>query len=145
VQHHIEGGIEMILGLERHPELGMFILVGLGGIWTEVLDDVAVRPIGLRKGEAEVMIRSLRGYRLLDGARGSVGDVASVVRAIELLDCIGRRFGDAIQSVDVNPLIVTQSKAIVVDAVFVIGTRSDVSSSETKSGNEVFDGERDRW
>lgn len=120
VQQQLVGGVELILGLDTHPELGTFVLVGLGGIWTEVMNDVAIRPVGLREGEAEQMLRSLRGFGLLDGARGTAPvDIAAVVRAIESVDSIGRSFGHRIRSLDINPLIVSAEGAVAVDALVV--------------------------
>lgn len=120
VQEQVDAGVELILGLETHPELGTFVLVGLGGIWTEVHDDVSIRPIGLREGEAEQMLRSLHGFRLLDGARGSTpADLPTLVHAIEVVDALGQALGERLQSIDINPLIVSGSRAVAVDALVV--------------------------
>ena len=120
VQEQIADGAELILGLERDPELGLFVLVGLGGIWTELIDDVAVRPVGLRLGEAEEMVRTLRGFKVLEGARGTTPiDLDALVAAIESVDAIGRECGERLQSVDINPLIARASGTIAVDALVV--------------------------
>jgi acyl-CoA synthetase (NDP forming) len=128
VQEQIPHGAELILGLERHPELGMFVVVGLGGIWTEVIDDVVFRPVGLREGEAEDMIRTLRGFQVLDGARGSAPiDLKALVGAIEIVDAIGQEFGDDLQSLDINPLIATSSGVVAVDALVVPRSSADAA------------------
>lgn len=120
VQSQVIGGIEMFLGLQTDPSLGSFIVAGLGGIWTEVLNDVAIRPVGLRQGEAAAMVAELRSRKLLEGARG-VGpvDVAALVRAIEWMDAIGRAVGPQLEAIDVNPLVVLPSGVIAVDVLIV--------------------------
>lgn len=120
VQQQIAGGVELLVGLETDAELGTFVVVGLGGIWTEVMNDVALRPVGLRDGEAEQMLRSLRGFPLLDGARGTAPvNLAAVVGVMESVDAIGRAFGGRIRSLDINPVIATTDDAIAVDALVV--------------------------
>ncbi len=127
VQEHIVGGVEMFLGLQSSLELGTFILAGLGGIWAELVDDVQIRAVGLREGEAEEMLGQLRGYRQLQGARGRQPvrlDV--VVEMIMRLDAIGLAAGGRIESLDINPLIVREGEAIVADALLIpaAGNRS---------------------
>lgn len=118
VQEQLNGGVEVLLGIESRPPLGAFVLVGLGGIWTEILDDVALRPVGLRVGEARQMIQSLRGFPLLAGARGQrVMKIESLVHALERLDDLALELGDELTSVDINPIIVLPDRAIVVDAL----------------------------
>ena len=70
VQRQIGGGIETIVGLSRDPVFGSVVLVGAGGVFAEVLEDVAVRPVPIDRRDAEDMVASLRSAALLDGARG---------------------------------------------------------------------------
>lgn len=120
VQQQVPPGVEMIMGIQSDAELGAFILVGLGGIWTEVLDDVVIRAVGLRDGEAGEMLRELRGYELLVGARGSDPvDLAAVIEAIERLDQLAASHPGLLDSVDLNPVIVTAAGLVAVDAVVV--------------------------
>lgn len=122
VQEQILDGTEMFLGLQSSPGLGTFILVGLGGIWAELVDDVQIRPVGLGKGEAHEMLRQLKGYPLLLGARGRPAVRLDVVtEAIMHLDTIGVAVGRQIESLDINPLIVRGADAIVVDALLITG------------------------
>lgn len=124
VQSQVAGGVEMILGLQTDPYLGSFIVVGLGGIWTEVLNDVAIRPVGLCQGEAAAMVTELRSMKLLEGARGAAPlDVAALVSAIEWMDAIGRAVGPRLEAIDLNPLVVLPSGAIAVDALIVPRSR----------------------
>lgn len=114
------GGVELILGLQRDPELGTFVLLGSGGIWAEVLDDVTMRPVPLRDGDAAAMLGELRAGPLLDGARGRApADRAAVVRAVERLAELGAALGDRLESVDVNPLLALPDRALALDAAIV--------------------------
>lgn len=120
VEEQVSGGIELLIGLETHPPLGQFVVVGLGGIWTEVHDDVQIRPVGLREGEAEEMVRSLRAFPLLSGARGRRGvAVDAVVEAIERLDDLALELGPTVKSIDINPLIAIEDRVVAVDALFL--------------------------
>jgi hypothetical protein len=120
VQEQTTGGVEIFLGLQSEPRLGTFVIVGLGGIWTELLDDVQIRPVGLREGETHDMIRKLRGYSRLTGARGSEPvDLDVLAECIRRLDALGVAIGREICSLDVNPLILAGGRAVVVDALLV--------------------------
>lgn len=120
VQEQVVGGIELLLGIHNEPGLGSFLIVGLGGVWTELLDDVQIRAAGLRDGEAEQMLRGLRGYRRLTGARNQRPiDVDAVVDAIGKLDALAVMLGSSVRSIDVNPLIATERGAVAVDALVV--------------------------
>lgn len=120
VQEQVDGGVELLLGVQTDAELGTFLLVGMGGIWTEILADVAIRPAGLLEGEAEEMLRSLRSFRLLEGVRGAPPcDIDAVVDAINRLDALAVAYGAGLESIDVNPLIATPSGAIAVDCLVV--------------------------
>lgn len=120
IEEQVTAGVEVIIGVEHRPPLGTFLVVGLGGIWTELLDDVQIRPLGLRTGEAEAMLRSLRGKDVLLGARrGSAVDLKGLVAAIERVDDLALALQGELQSVDLNPLIVTEDRTVVVDALVV--------------------------
>ncbi|MGY3537987.1 MULTISPECIES: acetate--CoA ligase family protein [unclassified Bradyrhizobium] len=125
VQPYVRDGIEMILGLETDDVLGSFVLVGQGGIWTEIMDDAALRPAGLRIGEPEQMLAELRVQKLLSGFRGSpVLDTKALIAAVRRLDAIARNLGDQLRSIDINPLIVTSQGAVAVDALVVPARRA---------------------
>jgi acyl-CoA synthetase (NDP forming) len=120
VQEQVPAGVEMIVGVQNDAELGAFVLVGLGGIWTEILDDVVIRAAGLRDGEAAEMLRELRGYALLAGARGSDPvDLGAVIEVIERLDQLATAHAGLLESVDLNPVIATPTGVVAVDAVVV--------------------------
>ncbi|UWU75846.1 acetate--CoA ligase family protein [Bradyrhizobium huanghuaihaiense] len=120
IQPYVRDGIEMILGLQTDDVLGSFVLVGQGGIWTEIMEDVALRPAGLRVDEPEHMLAELRVEKLLRGVRGaSALDTKALVGAVRRLDAVARGLGDQIRSIDINPLFVRERGVVAVDALIV--------------------------
>lgn len=107
VAKQIKGAVEMAFGILRDPVFGPVAMVGLGGIFIEVLKDVAFRRCPFDATEAERMIRSLKGFPLLDGARGKPkADVAALARALSALSAFAVAAGPRLTSVDVNPVLV---------------------------------------
>lgn len=120
IQPFVRDGTELILGLETDAVLGSFVLLGQGGIWTEIMEDVALRPAGLRVGEPERMLGELRVHKILRGFRGAPAlDIEAVISAVRRLDAIARNLGEQIRSIDINPLIVRKTGAVAVDALIV--------------------------
>ncbi|RXH33381.1 hypothetical protein XH84_10595 [Bradyrhizobium nanningense] len=125
VQPYVRDGVEMILGLETDDVLGSFVVLGQGGIWTEIMDDAALRPAWLRVGEPQQMIAELRVQKLLQGYRGAPAlDTRALMSAVGRLDAIARTLGDEIRSIDINPLFVRKHGVVAVDALIVpVGSR----------------------
>ena len=114
-----ESGVELIVGGRRDVSFGPLVLVGLGGVLAEVLDDVAIRLAPLDLAEAATMLDDLRGRRILDGVRGGPGiDRAAIASVIV---AVGRLLLDdpSVVEVDLNPVIGTASGAVAVDALVV--------------------------
>ena len=96
----------MILGMARDPQFGPLLMFGLGGIYVEVLKDVAFRIAPLAGAEAEAMIREVRAFPILQGVRGEVpADLAALVQDILRLSQLVTDFPE-ISEIDINPLIV---------------------------------------
>jgi acetyltransferase len=122
----IRPGVEIIIGLVRDPQVGLLLLVGAGGTYTEILSDSVVAIPPLWPGEAEDMLSQLRIRRVLDGFRGRpAADVAGAIAAIEAVSQLASEVGNGIEQLDVNPLIVgpAGSKAWAADAVVVPATK----------------------
>lgn len=120
VQKQVVGGVELICGVQHDDVLGGFLLVGLGGIWAEFLDDVAIRPLGASQQEVMDMLGELRGWPLLTGARNTpLTNLPALVDAITGIDRLGRALAGRIASLDVNPLVATSAQTFAVDAAFV--------------------------
>ena len=107
IAKQIKGAVEMALGVARDPVFGPVAMVGLGGVFIEILKDVAFRRCPFSVADAEAMIRSLKGFPLLDGARGRPkADVKALAGALAALSRFAAGAGDRLLSVDVNPLLV---------------------------------------
>lgn len=107
IAKQIKGAVEMALGVTRDPVFGPVAMVGLGGVFIEILKDVAFRRCPFGEAEAEAMIRSLKGFPLLDGARGRPkADVAALAAALSALSRFAAGAGERLAGVDVNPLLV---------------------------------------
>jgi len=129
VQAMVTGGTEMVVGLHHDPQFGPVVMVGLGGIFVEVLEDVAFGAVPLTRGDAEDMLASLRGARILDGVRGRPrADRAALVDVLLAVSRLGAEAGGAIAELDLNPVVVLPEGrgAVALDALVVL------SSSEEK-------------
>jgi acetyltransferase len=107
VQPMVQGGVEMLLGIVNDPDMGPLIVVALGGIFTELFRDIAIRPVPVSKDEAYRMVMSLKGKDLLLGARGRPeADVEEFARVVERVSFLARDSSDRIAELDLNPVMV---------------------------------------
>ena len=121
VAKQLRGGVECILGIHRDPVFGPVAMVGLGGVFVEVLRDVAFRRCPFGPAEAEAMIRTLRGAPLLLGARGRPAvDMAALAAMLSRLSAFAAAAGPRLRSVDLNPVLAMPDGAYAVDAVVEI-------------------------
>ena len=115
-------GTELILGTTQDPVFGPVVMAGLGGIFAEVLRDVAVRPAPVTEAEALDMLRSLRAFPVLDGARGAPrADLPAAAAAIAALSRFAARHRQTVAAIDINPLLVRPAGqgAVALDALIV--------------------------
>ncbi|HEY8847236.1 MAG TPA: acetate--CoA ligase family protein, partial [Candidatus Limnocylindrales bacterium] len=109
-----------IIGARRDPSFGPVVLVGLGGILAEAIDDVAIRLAPVSPAEAETMLDELRGRRLLGPLRGQPGiDRPAVVNAIVRLSTAMAEDPNLVE-VDLNPVISSPNGTFAVDALVVV-------------------------
>jgi acetyltransferase len=119
-QEMVPAGVEMMLGVSRDPVFGPVLTVALGGIFVEILGDVAHLPAPVSAVEAEAMLRQLKGWPLLDGARGRPrADVAALADAMVRLSWLAVDLGDAVAEIDVNPAIVGPGGLHIADALVI--------------------------
>jgi acetyl coenzyme A synthetase (ADP forming)-like protein len=120
VQRMIPGGRETIVGSARDPRAGPLIMFGLGGVAVEVLKDVVFRVHPLTDMDAREMVRSIKGYALLEGVRGEAA--VDVVALEEILQRVSQLVGEheAILDMDINPLVSFPDRALALDARFRI-------------------------
>lgn len=116
------GGLEVIVGAHRDPQFGPLVMVGLGGIYVEVLRDVAFRLAPLAREEARGMLEETAVGRLLAGVRGQPPrDAEAVVDTLCRVGWLMAQFPQ-VAEVDLNPLIVGEKGAWAVDVRIVVRT-----------------------
>ncbi len=104
VQPMVGEGHELILGGRQDPQFGPVVLVGLGGIFVEIIGEVEVRVAPISRQTAEEMVERLRGFQILKGVRGrQPADIRSLIDALLRLSQLLCDF-PRIQEIDVNPL-----------------------------------------
>jgi acyl-CoA synthetase (NDP forming) len=121
VEKALGQGIEMIVSAHRDSVWGEFTVVGLGGVWAELLNDSVVISAFADRGEVKSALSSLRGYEALVGARGGEpSDIEALVDAVMNLGGLLRSVPTIVE-VEVNPLLVFAEGggAVVLDAVVV--------------------------
>jgi acyl-CoA synthetase (NDP forming) len=113
-------GVELFVGFSRDPQWGPILAVGLGGVWVEILQDVALRPLPVDAAEVKRMLTGLRGAKLLAGQRGvPAADIDAVAAAIADIGEAILTLGPELAELDVNPLWVRGSQIEALDALFV--------------------------
>ena len=124
VEEMVPSGVEMVIGGIRDPQFGPLVMVGLGGIFVEVMQDVAFRICPITRLDAGEMLDELKGAALLRGTRGR--KPVSREAVVDVLLKVGGEggllmtHGDEIAEADINPLIVSEHGAVAVDARFVL-------------------------
>jgi acyl-CoA synthetase (NDP forming) len=113
-------GLELVVGAWRDPEWGPVLLVGLGGIWIEALEDVRLLPPDLPEAAIVEEILKLRAAKLLHGFRGAPPvDVNSVARTVAAVGRLMQTVPDMME-IDVNPLVAYPDGVIALDALIVM-------------------------
>jgi acyl-CoA synthetase (NDP forming) len=115
-------GVEMIVGMKRDDLFGPVIMLGLGGILTELFKDVTLRLPPISSQEAKEMIQEIRGSKLLYGFRGNPNsDVDALVDAILRMSRLSQDLSGIISQIDINPLVVLEEGkgVMALDALFV--------------------------
>lgn len=130
---HVEGwlveelapaGLEIVIGGFRDSRFGPMLMVGLGGVFVEVLKDVAFRICPVSRDDARAMLAELKGHALLRGARGGAG--ANEEALVDAMVKVGGEngllmtLGDHVAEVDLNPVIASRDGVIAVDARFIL-------------------------
>lgn len=120
VQRMARPGIEVIMGMIKDPSFGPVVMFGLGGLFVEVLKDVAFRIVPIEKSDAEDMIDEIKGKRLLEGYRGQEpADVACLQQMLlKLSDFVNTT--PEIEEIDMNPVFAYKDGAVVVDSRMVL-------------------------
>ncbi|MFB6217027.1 MAG: acetate--CoA ligase family protein, partial [Candidatus Aenigmatarchaeota archaeon] len=107
-------GLEIALGMKRDPQFGPMVMVGLGGIYIEVLKDVSFGIAPISEEEVEMMINELESHEIFEGARGKNYSLEPVKEAIMRLGDLALEH-EQIKEIDLNPLILKNEKAYIAD------------------------------
>ncbi|MBT4262798.1 MAG: acetate--CoA ligase family protein [Deltaproteobacteria bacterium] len=120
VQEMIKGQRELVIGLTRDPQFGPCVMFGLGGIFTEILKDVAFRVAPLTRKDAMDIMEDIKSRKILDAVRGMEAVDREVLADILIaVGQIGMDY-DEVQEIDINPLKIRDGKPVAVDALLVL-------------------------
>lgn len=130
VQKMMPAAPEMVVGITRDPDFGHLLMVGLGGVLVELMQDVAFSPVPVSAGQAEELIRSLKGFALLEGVRGAPrGDVRALAVLASQLSRLVADHPGVIDEIELNPVLVYEAGACAVDYLI----RGEPAHSPVKS------------
>lgn len=117
VQRFVHGKY-ILIGLKKDETFGHVIVVGLGGIFAEVIKDVSFRIVPIKEKDALEMIKELKGYEILTGYRGDKVNIDLIVKNILKVSKLAERYKEILE-LDINPLVVNSKSAKIVDARIV--------------------------
>jgi acetyl-CoA synthetase (ADP-forming) len=120
VQQMIKGQRELVVGLTRDPQFGPCVMFGLGGIFTEVLEDTSFRVAPIERRDALEMMQDIKAHKILEAIRGM--EPVDTDLLAEILMAIGRlgMENEAVKEIDINPVIISAGKPVAVDALVVL-------------------------
>jgi acyl-CoA synthetase (NDP forming) len=121
VQELIRGQRELVIGMTREPQFGPCVMFGLGGIFTEILEDVSFRVAPVEKSEALAMMQEIKGHRILEAVRGM--EPANLDRLADMVITVGQIGLDheSVKEIDMNPVILCKGEPVAADALVVLG------------------------
>ena len=132
-------GVEMIVGLQNDPQFGPVIMVGLGGVLTEIFKDVSFRMLPITTSDAKSMISELKGKQLFRGFRGSTPiDLNMLARALVKIGKLGINHASHFNSIDFNPIMVYPKSYAVVDAKIILHKNIQKNSISKALPNSKF-------
>ena len=139
VQKMAKTGLEAILGVTRDPNFGPVIMFGLGGIFVEIIRDVTFRILPITRNDAEEMLESIRGARLLNGYRGMHIDKDALVDLILKVAALVAAYPE-IREVDLNPIFLYEKGNVVVDArMFIDASPQGLPSPRLPAREGLYD------
>ena len=120
VKSMLKSATEIIIGVNRDPQFGPIVMVGLGGVFVEIFKDVQIAPAPLRKEEALSMIQRLKGYPLLNGYRGKPPcDVDALATLLVQISELAANHRDTLKELDLNPVFVDENGVAIADALVI--------------------------
>jgi len=132
-------GVELIVGLQNDPQFGPVIMVGLGGVLTEIFKDVAFRMLPITAADAKSMLQELKGAKILQGFRGSKPiDQNMLAKALVQIGKLGVDNAGYFDSIDFNPIVVYPKSYYVVDAKILLRKEFKQNAISTAQPNADF-------
>ena len=112
--------VEVIIGLINDPTFGLTIMIGLGGIYTEVYKDVTFRVVPIKKRDAEEMLSEIKAAPILEGYRKIKVDRDALISLLLKVSALGVKYMDKLDQMDLNPVFVKEKGVVVVDAKMLL-------------------------
>ncbi len=135
----VPSGVELIVGLQYDTQFGPVMMVGLGGIFTEVFKDVSFRMLPITKEDAKSMLNDLQGKKILHGFRGAKPiDINMLADALVRIGKMGTETASYYESVDFNPVVVYPDDYRVVDAKILLREKPLANPISTAEANSKF-------
>ena len=123
-------GLELLVGMTNDPQWGPVLAVGLGGVWVEIMQDVALRLLPVDADEVKRMVGGLRGAKMLQGQRGTpAADLDKLAAVIAHIGDVLLACGPELAEADINPLWVRGDQVEALDALLVWGEASDPAAA----------------
>ena len=119
----IDASAELIVGIHRDPTFGLVLVLGIGGIWTEIFQDVELRALPVDEQDVVEMVDELHGSALLRGARGRPSvDQEALNQLVLTLAQAALDLGPELRAIELNPVAITaQGRPLVLDAALHLG------------------------
>ena len=128
VAQSMTNGLELVIGIQRDPEMGPVVMFGLGGIWLELIKDVSFCSPGFGRVRAGRMINETRAGRIIDGYRGDGPyDREAIIDSLVAIGQMAADNSDSIESLDINPFVALSSGdgAYALDALVVLSRQTE--------------------
>ncbi len=124
VEKMVQGAVaELIIGVKRDPQFGLALVVGAGGILTELLKDSATLLLPTSRDEITRALAGLRVWNLVQGYRGKKGDTEAVIKAVESVVAFAAAHESTLEELDINPLFVLPQGCVAADALIRMRTK----------------------
>ncbi len=118
VEKMVQGVVaELIVGVKRDPQFGLALVIGAGGIFTELLRDSVTLLLPTNRVEIIRALNKLRIWKLVTGFRGKSGDAEAIVKSVEAVASFAAAHQSTLEELDINPLFVLPHGAVAADAM----------------------------
>jgi acyl-CoA synthetase (NDP forming) len=124
-----QSGVELIVGVVRHPDAGLLLLLGHGGVLAELVGKPVMRPFPISRADADEMVNQLPAQQLLDGARGSEPvDRAAIASALQAFAAAAETLGPELAEFECNPVLAGPNGVVALDARLILQPAPDAQT-----------------